>query len=346
MRRPFPQRAAYQEATPHMARAPKTPKPGENSAITEEELAALQHWFSRKIREGIKEHEAAKAIAKAKAEVVNGLFSSARGELHITRKDFEEMLAAEDMDEAEFLKAEAARAVRFKRQGLPVVQPDLFGDGPKAPDTADDKARAFAMGRKVGLAGGDRTPPDTIATFLHSDWLAGYDDGQDENGRLFILANEARAKLEKKDAKAKPKLTAVEGGKGKGGDKAKPAAEGEPAPDPEPPPIGGPTAEEMNLAPPPSDSESGQLTGGVLSEQAIADAGGAPGDDVDTASNVEGPFVGTEPAGDLETEEVNTRPPGTTDEEWDAAEARDAAARTQRGEDTDADEHPPIGEAP
>lgn len=334
-----------------MARDPKprNAKPGDNSTPTEDELAALQLWHADQVRKAI----AARAVTKAKDDeakkAINSAFTLVRAELQINRVDFEELLAAEDMDESEFLAAEKARAIRFKRQGLPAMQPDLFDGPPKANDTAGDKARVFEMGRKIGLRGGDRTPPDVIATFLQPDWLAGYDAGQKELGEAFIKANEARAKIagakEATEAKRKPKLTAVEGGKGKGGDKAKPAAGNTPAPAQAqaetPPDIGGPTPEEMNPTPT-GDSEGGQLTGGVI-KPAEGDDAPNPLEGAIAATDegrVEGPFTGTEPAGELGAEEAPKAE--TSDAEWDEAAPTPAA----QAEEQAPVDHPPIGEAP
>ena len=158
-----------------MARKPSTAGAGHNSdAMTEDDFAALHLWFSNKIRAAKKESDVAKAAYDLKREAVNGLFSQARGELKITRKEFEELLALQDMPEAEFLAQEAKRSARMRYQGLPVgVQIEL-----PLGDTADDLARARADGFRAGMRGDDGKAPDHIAAVCLQDWLAGWQDGQ------------------------------------------------------------------------------------------------------------------------------------------------------------------------
>lgn len=176
---------------------------GHNSgALSDEDQAAIQLSFSAKIRAQLKEAAKHKSAYDAEREKVNGLFSQARGVLGMTRKEFEEVLAAQDMDEDEFLAAEAARTKRFALQGLPVgTQMDMFAQ-PKG-DAADDQARAYANGKRAGLRGDERDMPETISPVFLNDWLTGYDAGQAELGAAFERHNAVEAA---KKAKA-PVLT-------------------------------------------------------------------------------------------------------------------------------------------
>lgn len=158
-----------------MARAKKTAGVGHNNApLDDDEIAALQLWFSTKIREARKEADAAKAVLDSKREVVNGFFSQARGELRLTRKEFEEVLALQDMTEAEFLNHEAKRSARMRLQGLPVGEQIELPLG----DTADDLAQARANGFRAGMRGEDGSPPDHVSPVCHQDWLGGWTEGQ------------------------------------------------------------------------------------------------------------------------------------------------------------------------
>jgi len=158
-----------------MARAKKTASIGHNNApLDDDEIAALQLWFSTKIREARKEADAAKAVLDSKREVVNGFFSQARGELRLTRKEFEEVLALQDMTESEFLNHEAKRSARMRLQGLPVGEQIELPLG----DTADDLAQARANGFRAGMRGEPGEPPETVSPVCHQDWMGGWIEGQ------------------------------------------------------------------------------------------------------------------------------------------------------------------------
>lgn len=183
-----------------MAKKSKTPEPGHNSGLTDEEVAALQHHFSIKIREQQRKAAIAKATYDSERDGVNKLFSSARGELGINRKEFEEVLALQDMTEAEFLNHERKRHGRMLAQGLPVgTQMDLF---PKA-DAADDQARAHADGYRAGRRADDPIPPDHVASVFGADWMRGWEEGQAENMKQFTLAGEVIARREADKNKGK-----------------------------------------------------------------------------------------------------------------------------------------------
>jgi ribosome modulation factor len=158
-----------------MARKSNTAGAGHNSdVLTEDEIAALQLWFSNRIRAARKEAEVAKAAYDVKREAVNGFFSQARGELKMTRKEFEEVLALQDLTEAEFLHHETKRQARMRFQGLPVGEQIELPLG----DTADDLARARADGYRAGMRGDDGVAPDHVSPVCLQDWLGGWSDGQ------------------------------------------------------------------------------------------------------------------------------------------------------------------------
>src|SRR5690606_18131824 len=94
-------------------------KLGHNSVLTDDEIAALQQHFALKIRAQQRVYAEAKAAADLERNEVNALFTQARGELGYSRKEFEEILALQDMTEAEFQAHEAKRNKRMVSAGLP-----------------------------------------------------------------------------------------------------------------------------------------------------------------------------------------------------------------------------------
>jgi hypothetical protein len=176
---------------------------GHNSGapLTEEEQAALQQLFASKIRAQRKRALLKKAEYDSEREQVNGLFSQARGELGMTRKELEELLAAEDLDEDAFLAQEAARNRRFSLQGLPMgTQMDMFA---KRGDAADEQALAYQNGLRAGKRGDDPEAPKTISGVFVSEWARGWHDGQAHVAETFARGE---AVLAARNAK-KPVLT-------------------------------------------------------------------------------------------------------------------------------------------
>jgi len=154
------------------------PQRDDNHVLTDDEIADLQHYYSIKIRGAQAAHAEAKAVADAKRQDVNNFFALVKGDLQISRKDFEEVLALQDMNEAEFIEHEKKRTKRMAAQGLPVgTQLDMF---PKA-DTVDDLGLAKASGKRAGLRGDDPVVPECFAGVTHSAWMEGWHDGQAEN---------------------------------------------------------------------------------------------------------------------------------------------------------------------
>ena len=176
-----------------MAKA-KTAEAGDNSGFIDDEAATLQAYFASKIRAQQKVAALKKAEYDSERDAVNALFTQARGELRITRKEFEEVLALQDMTEAEFLRHEQKRNARMANGGLPVgTQLDMFPQ-----DAATEQGQAHADGKRAGLRGDDPVPPSHVTSMLHPDWMRGWTEGQDEIGQKMIAAmtilNERKAK--------------------------------------------------------------------------------------------------------------------------------------------------------
>lgn len=181
------------------------PQRDDNHVLTDEEVADLQHYYSIKIRGALAIHAEAKAVADAKRQDVNNLFALVKGDLQISRKDFEETLALQDMNEAEFIEHEKKRTKRLAAQGLPVgTQLDMF---PKA-DTVDDLGIAKASGKRAGLRGDDPEVPERFAGVTHSAWMEGWHEGQAENimklGRAQAIIDARAAEAAKSESDDEP----------------------------------------------------------------------------------------------------------------------------------------------
>lgn len=189
---------------------------GHNSKteITDTETADLMAHFSLKIRAQRHIVEQRKADLEIERDALNALFSSARGELRINRKDFENVLALQDMSEAEFREHEAKRLGWMKSAGLPVgTQLELFAEN----ETVDDKFDAEANGYRAGRRADDPTPPSFIAPSLRNEWMTGWHRGQEANAEAL---GRAAAILEKREAKKvglKPTQDPDAGAAGEGG---------------------------------------------------------------------------------------------------------------------------------
>lgn len=175
-----------------MARSKKTPGPGHNVVLTDDEVAALEAYYQQKIKAAIAEVEVAASVVKAKREAVNSLFAGVKQDLKTSRKDFEDLIAKMSMGPAEFAAYWTKLSARYARNGLPVgAQQELF---PTTGDTADDQAAAHAAGLRAGRNGEDPEPPKEIASVLHQDWLAGWHEGQKE---LYLQLEKADGVLAK-----------------------------------------------------------------------------------------------------------------------------------------------------
>lgn len=153
---------------------------GDNSSgepLTDDEFAALTQYYSLKARAQLRVAAQAKSLYDLEREEVNGWFAKAKGDLGYNRKEFTELLAAQDKTESEFIRSEARRNRLFSSGGLPVSGQLELALG----DTVDDKHEAYANGYRAGRRADDPIPPDNIATFLHPDWLKGWHDAQTDN---------------------------------------------------------------------------------------------------------------------------------------------------------------------
>jgi len=183
---------------------PGRPPKEDNHVLTEEEIEALQHYYTQKVNAGNAEVALAQAVVQTKRQAVNDTFALIKAELHINRKQFEDMLEKQKMSASEFLSEEKARALRYKRQGLPSVQGDLFTKG----DSADDEGRAYEDGKRAGLSAMDAKPPEYISPVFHQKWMTGYNDGQGENVMKLKTA-EAIIQRKKDGAKITPQASAT-----------------------------------------------------------------------------------------------------------------------------------------
>lgn len=173
------------------------PQRDDNHVLTDDEIADLQHYYSTKIRAAQAAAAEAKAAYDAKRQDVNSFFALVKGDLQIPRKDFEEILALQDMNEAEFIEHEKKRTKRMVAQGLPVgTQLDMF---PKA-DTVDDLGLARASGKRAGLRGDDPEVPERFAGVTHQAFMEGWHEGQSENiaklGRAQTILDARKAQAE------------------------------------------------------------------------------------------------------------------------------------------------------
>lgn len=186
-----------------MARS-KPAEIGDNTgALTDEERGALITHYVINIRHQRRIADEKKAAYDLERGEVNNLFALVKGELQISRKDFERTLDELEMTEAEFRSYVGKEHNRRVLAGLPVgEQIDLFAH--VARDTADDQAEAFANGLRAGRRGDDFTPPDTLSPVLHPDFMAGWHEGQAEIGRKMILAAEVLARRGEPQADAEP----------------------------------------------------------------------------------------------------------------------------------------------
>jgi hypothetical protein len=173
-----------------MGRTNDPAPPGHNGPepLNNDERADLIAYFGDKIRRQQRVAAEAKAAYDIERTEVNSLFALVKGDLQISRKEFESVLAAGDMTEAEFRHAETKRTTLFQLAGLPVgAQIDLF---PAAGDTADDVAAAYKNGRRAGLRGDDPTAPDTLHPSLVPEYQRGWSEGQGELGERMVRAAE------------------------------------------------------------------------------------------------------------------------------------------------------------
>jgi hypothetical protein len=160
-----------------MARAKKAAGVGHNSAeLTDDDRSSLYLRHRTDIRILEKKRAELKALMDGVAQQISGKHGLVKSDLGFTRKQTEEVLLLENMTEAEFRASEGKRTARLVIAGLPVgTQLDMF-----ASDTVDDKAEAFANGRRAAYRGEDAVPAEGIHPMFHTDWMGGYQEAQAE----------------------------------------------------------------------------------------------------------------------------------------------------------------------
>lgn len=171
-----------------MPRAKKdTAGAGHNSdvVLTDDDIAALQHYHAVKIFQLQKAAEEAQTVYKGKLALVNDQFALVKSDLRYTRKDMEDLLEKLRMTPAEFAIQEAQRTKRYTLAGLREGE-----TGSLDFDTVDEAIAAEEDGYRAGRRADDPVPPERIAAVLHPDWLRGWHRGQEDNGKDFIRANE------------------------------------------------------------------------------------------------------------------------------------------------------------
>lgn len=140
-----------------------------HNQLTDDQRAALTFHHKRK-------YEAALALKKkAEADFKNAC-KVAKSELGDDAvADIKDMIALDTEEGEARLKAEAARIAKVARwMGMPVgSEPDMFST-----DRTPAVDRAFALGRKAGLAGENCSPPHSPETEQHKRWMEGFHEGQ------------------------------------------------------------------------------------------------------------------------------------------------------------------------
>lgn len=188
-----------------MARSKKaTATVGHNSQapLTDEQKAALVTYYQLKMLETQRKIDALMVDVRAERQALNGQFKRMTADLGFTRKEFEsEVLAKLRMSESEFAAAERKRTHLHRLAGLKVGEQLDLEDA--IADTADDKASAYQDGYRAGRRADDGIPPKHVAPMFHTDWMAGWHKGQEEN----ILQLKVAEKVIAERAAASPEMT-------------------------------------------------------------------------------------------------------------------------------------------
>jgi len=171
---------------------------GDNSEpLTDDERADLIAFYGQKIRTQERKAAEAKAAYDLERTEVKNLFALVKGDLQISRKDFEDLLGKQDMTEAEFRNFTTKRDALYRLSGLPVgAQIDMFSHA----DTVDDQAQAEANGYRAGVRGDEGIAPEHIAPILRGNWEHGWGRGQAELGARMERASALLAKRGEPDA--------------------------------------------------------------------------------------------------------------------------------------------------
>lgn len=188
-----------------MARSKTETGVGHNSKVplTDDEQSALTTYYELKIIEAQRKVDALMVDMKSARDVVNGHFKRMTADLGFTRKDFEsEVIRLGQMTEAEYIGHEKRRARLHRLAGRSVgEQLDLI-DAIK--DTVDEAMQAEHDGYRAGRRADDPTPPSTLSTIFHQDWMRGWHAGQEFNGAQLIKAHEIMSRPKPGEMAAAP----------------------------------------------------------------------------------------------------------------------------------------------
>lgn len=146
----------------------QTPGPGHN-ALTDDKLQALTFQHKRKF-------EAALASKKKADADFKNACKLAKAECGDDAVDLiKDLIALEDAEGEATLKTRIERQLRAARwMGLAIgAQPDLFGE-----DRTPSEDRAFAEGRRHGIAGEPCRPPHDPSTVQYRRYNDGFYEGQ------------------------------------------------------------------------------------------------------------------------------------------------------------------------
>lgn len=171
-----------------------SPGVGHNQ-LTDDQRAALTFDWRKKYETALN------AKKKAEADFKNTC-KSARADLGDTAvDDIKSMIAMESEEGEAKIRSELERQMKVARwMGMPFgSQSDMFGE-----DRTPAVDRAYALGKKAGLAGESMQPPHAPGVPQHQTWLEGWHDGQAVVSKGFKpltpIENAAQAAQEKSDA--------------------------------------------------------------------------------------------------------------------------------------------------
>lgn len=157
-----------------------SPHPQNHNEMTDEQKQALFFQHKRKYEQFL----AAKKKADADLKNTCKLAKSEVGDDAVERIKYAIELESEEGEAR--LKERIARQMEVARwMGLPVgAQAELFGD-----DRTPGEDKAHAEGKRAGMAGNERRPPNYDASSPQAQaWLRGYDAGQEVNRSLMADA--------------------------------------------------------------------------------------------------------------------------------------------------------------
>ncbi|MFG1417198.1 hypothetical protein V5F38_05215 [Xanthobacter sp. V0B-10] len=165
---------------PKIVEAAGAPPAAGHNQLTEEQREALFFQHKKKYEQFL----AAKKKADAELKNACKLAKSEVGDDAVERIKYAIELESEEGEAR--LKERIARQMEVARwMGLPVgAQSELFGD-----DRTPAEDKAYAEGKRAGMAGNERRPPNYDASSPQAQaWLRGYDAGQEVNRSLMADA--------------------------------------------------------------------------------------------------------------------------------------------------------------